>query len=263
MLYSFRETMLQVPALLIVTVFFLIIYFLNWLGYKFKERVSRLHPDKDISIGTAEGSLLGLMALLLAFSFGMAASKFEIRRQAIIDEANFINDAILRCDLYPDSIKHSLLPHLKQYVEARIQYFEAGDNPGKIKVSLDDSRKYLDAIWKKTILLQVNKEMYSRTEKLVPVLISMSNIMTTREAGRVAAVPALIIIVLLMLVFVAGFLTGFGTKVGHRNALLSVAFAFMTSAVLYLVIELSRPRQGTINLDNTHEKIVELRRLFN
>lgn len=263
MLYSFRDSLLQVPAILIATVFFLVIYVLNWLGYKFKERMSRVHPDKDIGIGTAEGSLLGLMALTLAFSFGMAASKFETRRQAIIDEANFINDAILRCDLYPDSIKQSLLPDLKQYVEARIQYFEAGDNPGKIKVALQDSRKYLKMIWDKTVLLQANKEMNSRAEKLIPVLISMNNIVTTREAGRAAAIPTLVIVVLLMLVFSAGFLTGFGTKLGHRNAILSTAFAFMTSTVLYLVMELSRPRQGTINLQNAHENIVELRRLFN
>ena len=262
MMYSLRDSLFQVPAMLIAVIFFVMIYSLNWLGYKFKERISRLHPDKDFSIGTAEGSLLGLMALLLAFSFGTASTKFESRRQAIIDEANFINDAILRCDLYPDSIKQSLLPDFKHYVEARIQYFEAGDNPRKVKVSLDDSRKYLDLIWKKTAVLQVNKEMYSRAEKLIPVLISMNNIMTIREAGRVAAVPTLVILVLLMLVFVAGFLTGFGTKLGHRNAMLSMAFAFMTSAVLYLVMELSRPRQGYVNLTNAQERIVDLRRFF-
>jgi hypothetical protein len=91
----------------------------------------------------------------------------------------------------------------------------------------------------------------------------MNNIVTTRDAGRVAAVPMLIIIVLHMLVFVAAFLTGFGIKPGHRNPFLSMAFALMTSAVLYLVMELGRPRQGYINLQNAQEKIVELRRLFN
>ena len=263
MMYSLQESLFQVPPLLVVVVFFIIIFFLNWVGYKARAHIERQHPDKDVSIGTAEGSLLGLMALLLAFSFSMAATKFETRRQAIVEEANIMNDAILRCDLYPDSVKRSLLPHFRQYVEARIQYFEAADDPGKIKASLDSSRQNFELIWNKTVLLETNQELRWRTEKIIPVLINMNNVVTTRDAGRVAAVPMLIIIVLHMLVFVAAFLTGFGIKPGHRNPFLSMAFAFMTSAVLYLVMELGRPRQGYINLQNAQEKIVELRRLFN
>jgi hypothetical protein len=108
------------------------------------------------------------MALLLAFSFGMAATKFETRRQGIIDEANIMNDAILRCDLYPGSVKRSLLPYFRQYLEARIQYFQAGDDPGKIKASLDDSRKNFKMIWNKTVLLETNQELRWRTEKIIP-----------------------------------------------------------------------------------------------
>lgn len=261
-MYSFHESLFQVPAILIVAIFFTIIFLLNWLGYRVRKRLERKHTGKEITIGTAEGSLLGLMALLLAFSFGMAGTKFETRRQAIIDEANILTDAILRCDLYPDSVKRSLLPHFRQYLEARIQYFEAGDNPGKIKVSLHDAHKNFEIIWKQAILLERIDAMRWRTEKMVPALLSMHNIVTTREAGRVAAVPMLIIIVLHMLVFVAAFLSGFGIKPGHRNLFLSMAFAFMTSAVLYLVMELGRPRQGYINLENANRKIVELRELF-
>jgi hypothetical protein len=248
--------------LMISAVFFTIILLLNWLGYLLKKRITRKYPDKELGLGTGEGSLLGVMALLLAFSFGMATTKYESRRQTIVDEANLINTAILRCDLYSDSARQSLLSDYKSYVESRISYFDAGDNPAKIGAALDGGDRQFKNIWNKTIRLSNDPNSRSRAEQMVPVLINMNNMVTSREAGRVAAVPALIIAVLLVLVFVASFLTGFGIKPGNRNAFLSVAFALMTTVVLYLVMELSRPRQGTVNLQNAEQKIVDLRNRF-
>lgn len=56
----------------------------------------------DDTINPIEGSLLGLLALLLAFTFSMSASRYEARRTVVLSEANNIGTVILRCDLYPD-----------------------------------------------------------------------------------------------------------------------------------------------------------------
>ena len=97
---------------------------------------------------------------------------------------------------------------------------------------------------------------------MISALISMRTIMVNREAGRVAAVPGLIIIVLLLLVFLASFLTGIGIKPGKRSPFLVLAFAFMTTVVLYLVMELSRPREGIVNLQQAEKNLEDLRTLF-
>ena len=76
---NLREFLFQVPALLIALILFIIIFVLNWLGYRTKKRASQLYPNKELGLGTGEGALLGLMALLLAFSFGMASTKYESR----------------------------------------------------------------------------------------------------------------------------------------------------------------------------------------
>ena len=259
---AFREGLFQIPALVIALVFFSIIFILNYIGYSTRKRLAELNPTKELELGTGEGSLLGLMALLLAFSFGMSATKFESRRQTIIDEANIINAAILRSDLYPDSIRQNLLKGLKNYLEKRIGYFEAGDDPEKIRAALNNAESEFKGLWKYSVYLNENSAHRPHTEQMIQVLINMKNIMVDREAGRVAAVPGLIIIVLLLLVIVASFLTGFGIKPGKRSALLSVAFALMTTIVLYLVMELSRPREGFVNLKSAEQKLVELRGMF-
>jgi hypothetical protein len=259
---SFREGLFQVNAMLIAFVFFIQIYALNWLGYWVKKRIVKRHPDKTTSLGTAEGALMGLMALLLAFTFGMTSTKFESRRQIIIDEANLLNTGLLRCKLFPDSIKKTLLPDYKNYLESRIAYYDAGDNPVKINAALEEGSKYFNSIWNDNALLIRDPNNKSLAEQLVPALINIRNMVITRESGRIATVPTLILVVLLILVSVASFLTGYGLKPGERNPVFSLAFAIMLSIALYLVMELGRPRQGYINLENAEKEIVNLRKNF-
>ncbi|OQP40830.1 hypothetical protein A4H97_14570 [Niastella yeongjuensis] len=257
-----REKIFQVNALLIAAVFFIIIYVLNWLGYVMKKKMVQGKPERDLSLGTAEGALMGLMALLLAFTFGMASSKYESRRQTIIDEANLLNTALFRIKLYPDSIKKSMLGDFKKYLDARIDYWDAGDDPVKINAALNNAGNYFNSFWNDNALLINDPNNRSRAEQLVPVLINMKNMVTTREAGRVSTVPSLIILVLLILVFVASFLTGFGLKPGSRNPVFSIAFTIMLSVALYIIMELSRPRQGLINLGFAEKEIVDVRKNF-
>jgi hypothetical protein len=49
------------------------------------------------SKGSVEGSMLGVMSLLLGFTFSVALSKFEERRKLTVEEANDFGTAILRC----------------------------------------------------------------------------------------------------------------------------------------------------------------------
>ena len=73
---------LHLPAPLIAFLVFVGILLFNWLGYRFKHYQLRKHPNAEIdNLGPIEGSLLGLMALLLAFSFSNSASKFEGHRE--------------------------------------------------------------------------------------------------------------------------------------------------------------------------------------
>lgn len=258
----FRERIFQVNAMLIAFIFFIFIFILNWLGYYVKKRIATRQPDKDISFGTAEGALMGLMALFLAFTFGMASSKYESRRQTIIDEANLLNTALFRLKLYPDSIKNSMLSDFRKYLDARTGYWDAGDDPVKINAALENAGNNFNALWNDNTLLINDPDNKSRAEQLVPVLISLKNMVITREAERVAAVPSLIVLVLLILVFVASFLTGFGLKPGTRNPIFSLAFAIMLSVALYLIMEMSRPRQGYINLDSAEKAIANVRKNF-
>lgn len=66
--------------------------------------------------------MLGLLALLLGFTFAMAMSRFEVRKQLVLDEANAIGTTFLRAQLLPPPARQEISDLLRQYVEVRLAF---------------------------------------------------------------------------------------------------------------------------------------------
>jgi hypothetical protein len=253
----------HLPAFYLALPYFLLLVFCNWLGFLYKRKQVKKYPDIEPSgLGTAEGSLLGLTALLLSFAFGMSASKFDTRRQLIVEEANDIGTSILRCDLYSDSARNLFRNDLKNYLEARISYYSVGDDERQIQNALDKADSISAICWRRAAILSHDPANYVATLQMVPSLNATIDIVTTREASRRSVVPRLVMWVLSILTLVSAFLSGYGSKNHERNKVLVIAFAFMTTLALYLVIDLDRPRQGIINLNAVHQLMINLRSNF-
>src|SRR4051794_8552011 len=108
------------PTYILFVIIFFTIALFNWLGYRYKK--SRIAKDSLLlqqNFGTIEGSMLGLMSLLMGFTFSVALSKLEEGRHLVVEEATTICTAILRCDMYPDSIRSHLRSDFSQYLETR------------------------------------------------------------------------------------------------------------------------------------------------
>jgi hypothetical protein len=251
------------PSFFLAFPFLLLLIFINYLGYRFKGfHVKKFPGTEHIGIGPTEGSLLGLTALLLSFTFGMSASKYENRRALIVSETNHIGTTILRCDLYPDSVRNLLRHDLKNYLETRISYYDAKDDESQIQRTLEQSDSISKIIWTRVAFLSHDLNNRVASEQMVPSLNEMIDIVTSREAARNAMVPGIILIVLCILILVSAFLSGYGSKNLERNKVLVLAFALITTLALYLVVDLDNPRQGFVNLNKAEQLLVDLRGLF-
>jgi hypothetical protein len=233
--------------------------FADRLGYLYgKNKPAKGHSENQ---GLIEASILGLTALLLSFTFNLSATKFEERRKIIVEEANNIGTAILRCDLYPDSVRTPMMHDFQKYVETRISYYEAGDDEQKISEALRLSDIYAGRIWNRTATYALNSNKLIPTSQMVPALNNMIDIVTTRDASRKAIVPPVIFMVLGLLLMISAFLLGYKQK-ERRRPVHVYAWAIMVSLTLYVMIELERPRRGILHLDNDAQKLVDLRKLF-
>ena len=84
-----------------------------------------------------------LLAFMLAFTFGLAASRFDVRRGLVIDEANAIGTTYLRAGLLPEPHRSDVRSLLREYVDVRLEAVQ----PGKLSQSIGRSEELHARLW--------------------------------------------------------------------------------------------------------------------
>jgi hypothetical protein len=223
----------------------------------------KLHHPESIAggIGPLEGALLGLLSLLLSFTFGVSSSRYDTRRALIVQESNDIGTVILRSDLYGDTIRSEFRKDLKEYVEARIAYYDATDD-----AAINEKRllaeKISARIWDRAIGLAKKSPDFVRDNQMIPAVNTMIDIVASRDAGRLARVPDLIVYLLICLTLLGSFIVGYCKKENGNDWIILSLYAVMTVMTIYTILDLDRPRRGLIQTRVPHEKMNELRNYF-
>jgi hypothetical protein len=206
-------------------------------------------------------AMMGLLAFLLAFSFGMSGSRFDARRQVIVNEANAMGTAILRADLYPDSLRAGFRADFKEYLEARITYFEAGSDVEKLLSALARSGSITERLWERATRNSRNPQLNVASLQMVPALNEMFDLATTRWIGEVSRVPDIVVWMLFTVSIVSAFFHGY-TYADRMDWFAGISFCLLTAVVIYITLDLDRPRRGVIGLAVPHEAVLELRNMF-
>ncbi len=225
-----------------------------WLGLK-------LRPKETLSsIGPIEASLFGLLGLLLAFTFSMSASRYDSRRSVLVEEANNIGTAILRADMYGDSIKRAFKNDFAAYIEARIAYHDAARDTTAVKAASDSAAKYSASLWKRTTGLSANMQYLPATQQMIPALNSMFDIVNSRDASLHAHIPDPIIILLFLLSLCCSFFVGLSAPKNNKmNWPMIIGFCVLTMLVVFTILDLDRPYRGLIKADRNEKYMKELR----
>jgi hypothetical protein len=251
----------KADAWLVSLLLFLLMFFATWMG---KIVGSNIRKNKKIKENITEtSSLTGLLFFLLAFTFGMAGSRYDTRRGVVVEEANDIGTAILRSDLYPDSVRVLFRNDFKDYVEARIQYYAVGADVTGILSADSLSQVISGKLWARATQLSKDPANLAATQQMIPALNTMIDITTTRIAGEKAKVPESILYMLFALAVIIAFYGGYteGRK-GNIDWMVEGGFCLLVSLVILFTLELDRPRRGFVNLDGVNQTIIQLRSNF-
>jgi hypothetical protein len=214
--------------------------------------------NEEVVTGTIVSSMFGLLAFLLAFTFSMSGSRYDVRRKNIVDEANAISSAIVRADLYPENYRKEFRDDFKGYVEQRIEYFYSAN------ISLEAGAvDYSKKLWDRAAQLSRDPDLLIASQQMIPALSEMQNMVTTRLIGEISRVPDSIIWMLFLLSLASAFYLGYSSaSKGSMDWMVAVGFCVLTSFVIFITLDLDRPRRGLIQLDTPHKAMLELRKLL-
>ena len=256
-------TLLQMTSAYVVAIIIFILVMLFFrLGHLTRMRAIKKDPEHAKSdIKTINGLLIGLLGLLLAFTFSMSNSRFDDRRHLVIQEANIIGTTILRTDMYPDSMRTLLRSTLRDYVEKRIAFYKAGMDIEKAMVEFQAGQALSAKLWRIASTYAKKDDLTTRTAQLIPSINEMIDITTTRLAAGEATIPDSIMYFLFTLCVCTSFLLGYDQN-GRVDWIIVSGFAITLSITIFSIVDLDRPRSGLINMDRPNQKIVELREMF-
>jgi hypothetical protein len=247
-------------AFLLVLGLFLGIVAMLTIGQRLGRR--SLAQETDVArsrLMGVETAIFGLMGLMVAFTFSGASTRYEMRRQLTVEEANAIGTAYLRLDLLPAASQPALREKFRQYAEARIAVYRLLPDIGASNAQAAIAMPLQNEIW--TGVLAALKEAPPQAMiVMVPALNQMIDVTTTRAIAARTHTPQLIFGALLILGLVCSLLAGYvlaDTKTRHAGIHL-VAFAVVLTLTIYVIFDLDYPRFGLIRLDFADQALIDL-----
>jgi hypothetical protein len=204
--------------------------------------------------GSILGSLLGLLALLLSFTFAMSANRYDVRRQLVINDANTLEGLYLQSTLLPETSRRAFKLLLKGYVDLRSQIaLMRHDASFKERSELAAQSEAIHGqMWnvvRESSELQPPPRM---VDWMLRGLIDAMSIHRSRMFAWESRVPDSIIW-LLMLGCVAGIgAIGLSGGLGnHRGLPARIIITIMLCATIYVVLDLDRPHEGFIHISQS------------
>ena len=241
-----HSLLFDLDAVYIVIILFFSMLIAVWIGYKTglkKTKTENKNPE-------ISSSLLGLLALILGFTFAMSGSRYENRKNNLIDEANCIGTAVLRADIYPDSLQKEFKKDFKTYLNSRRDYYLLDNDEQKLTASLKQSAIVSGKLWNRAAFYAKNKEYFIQSTMMLPALNAMFDSASKANMVLNSKVPETIVYLMLAFSVIISFFIGYNSGLEKKiNTKFIIGFCFLICIVILITLDLDRPRRGLIKLD--------------
>jgi hypothetical protein len=176
------STRMQVSDIGVATFFFGACFASLFIGRFLGKRLKQLRGLGDLSehIGMMQGAMLGLLGLLLGFSFSGASSRFIDRQQLIVREANAISSAYQFIETFASPDKEQLQSMMRAYASKRAE-LAAESNPAAWDSLNAELETMQDTIWSACV------KAPSITPGSIAVVLKTFNDVSDLHAERKAA----------------------------------------------------------------------------
>lgn len=220
-----------------------IILLSNEVGFQLGSKRRRLlAAEEKIQTGPVVAACLGLLAFILAFTFGSVTSGYDERKQLVLSEAIVIGTAYLRVDLLPQADRTKIRRILYDYVTLRIDAMKSG-NVQQIQQGIDRSKELQGELWSRAVAIAAQNQ----TPVSALFLQSVNELIDLHQrrvtVGLDLRMPTIFWVALYSLTVLAMLAGGYDAGlIGRRRSITTlIAEALAFSVVLLLVVALDRP----------------------
>lgn len=224
------------------------------LGYRVAERQQSQGGKGEAPVRTLVAALLALLAFMLTFTFGAAASRFDTRKILVVKEANAIATAYRTADLLPSAQVLESKRLLREYVDSRAGVVEASE----LEAAIARSEELHIALWEQALSAAREAPASAGTRLFTLALNTVFDLHEERVvAGVHNRIPASQLVLLYIVAAIA--MVAFGYDLGLyriRRQFLTLALSLAFSVVFMLILDLDRPQAGLLRV--SQQSMIEL-----
>ncbi len=229
--------------LLVLVVSFAVLLLAAWTGDLLRKRSRPVEDEERGDFGVVLGATLTLLGLLIGFSFSMAVSRYDQRKNYEEAEANAIGTEYVRADLLPAEDASKVRELLKKYLDQRILFYTTR-NPQRLEKINSDTAQLQKGLW---------SAVQSRTAQptpLVALAISGMNDVLNSQGYTQAAfwnrIPFPAWALMVTIAFCCNLLIGYGAR--RREARIFLILPFAVSIAFCLIADIDSPHAGAIRV---------------
>jgi len=245
----------DVPVLVIFVIFAAVSFVAYEIGFQVGAWYQARTPGvQEGPTGVLVGSLLALLAFLLAITMGMASDRFDTRRGLVLEEANSMGTTYLRAGYLPEPASSEIRNLLREYVPLRV----APSDRATLLVNIQRSEELLQQMWS---VAEDEAKTTQQGDLMALFLESLNETIDLNEsriaAGVYARVPASILWLLIVGSVLTLAMVGYSAGLTRRRDLLSaIVLIVALGAVLALVVDLDKPQEGFVQV--SQQPIIDL-----
>jgi len=215
-----------------------------------KRAQGRVGEASRSQISTIQGSLLGMLALMLGFTFSIALDRYNGRSQAIVDEVNAIGTTWLRAGLLPEAVRADAQQAIRDYTDLRVRMTTVtGADLEERRALRAQVQRMQDALWAQAVEASRVEPAPATTGLFTQALNGMIDAYSTTVAEVDRHVPELVLLLLYGAFVVSGGIIGFTAGLaGHRPAASTYLMVSLVAMLMLVVLDLDRPGRGIIKV---------------
>jgi len=214
------------------------------LGIALRSRKKTEEESERHEYDIVVGATLTLLGLLIGFSFSMAISRYEQRKDYEEEEANAIGTEYLRVDLLSDPVRQKLKAQLVEYLDLRIRRYRAHASHDITELASRTGQLQLQ-MWNEV----QNSTAASHDPILVPVVTGMNDVINRQgytQAARWNRIPLPAWGLMAAIAVFSNFLIGYGSRTRRSFMLMIVPLAIAVSFLL--IADIDSPQGGLVRV---------------
>ena len=249
-----NELLYGFSSVAIVAALFFAIILCNEFGFR-TGRFVQASTDSEVKAltGSIQASVLGLLALLLGFTFSMSMQRYDNRSMALIDETNAIGTAVLRVHLLPEEYARDANNLFREYINLRVSI--AKIDLTKQKERHVYNKKIIDLqneLWALAVSATNVDPRPVTTGAFVKALNDVIDSQGKRNALLQMHVPEVVLILLFIVFVSSGGFMGYSAGLSGKRVIAPIVLvSLLITLIVFIIIDLDRPKRGLIQVNQS------------